>query len=203
MTMRRASPRRRQDRRSQTVPSWWPPSSPALTDVRYPPAAPPMFSRRRAAVCVGLRQGATSHVVDGGCGRTTQGALRRAEKRRRRYAPLGTAAGKEDGQEAHGPARPSARVPHRAGLRPSSRPTQKRRARAPFSYTSRAAHHTDFLCQAQLYRAGERCDPQGQPTHRRAQAGPRLRLRRADDALRAAGPKRGARAGRGGPDGEP
>jgi len=142
MTMRRASPRRRQDRRSQTVPSWWPPSSPALTDVRYPPATPPIFSRRRAALCVGLRQGANIHVVDGGCGRTTQGALRRAEKRRRRYAPLGTAVGKEDGQEAHGPARPSARVPHRAGLRPSSRPTQKRRAPSPFSYTSRAAHHT-------------------------------------------------------------
>ncbi len=78
--MRRASPRRRQDRRSQTVPSWWPPRSPALTDVRYPSATPPIFSRRRAAVCVGLRQGATSHVVDGGCGRTTQGALRRGEK---------------------------------------------------------------------------------------------------------------------------
>jgi len=51
MTIRRASPRRRQDRRSQTVPSWWPPRSPALTDVRYPPATPPMFSRRRAALC--------------------------------------------------------------------------------------------------------------------------------------------------------
>jgi len=89
MTIRRASPRRRQDRRFQTVPSWWPPSSPALTDVRYPPATPPMFSRRRAAVCVGLRQGATSHVVDGGCGRTTQGARRRAGKRRRRCAPGG------------------------------------------------------------------------------------------------------------------
>ncbi len=43
----------------------------------------------------------------------------------------------------------------------------------------------------------------GEPAHRGAQAGPRLRLRRAHDALRAAGPRCGARAWGGGPDGDP